>query len=55
VLDCGEEPGAALAALRRGVKRVRLAGPPETLRRVSDIALQLGAVVEPQASGAPHA
>jgi hypothetical protein len=46
VLDCGEEPGAALAALRRGVKRIRLAGPSETIRRVRDIAAQLGAVVE---------
>ena len=46
VLDCGEEPGVALAALRRGVKRIRLAGAPETVRRVSDIAAQLGAVVE---------
>jgi hypothetical protein len=50
VLDCGEEPGAALAALRRGVKRVRLGGDPEARRRVADIAAQLGAVVEPNES-----
>jgi hypothetical protein len=47
VLDCGEEPGAALAALRRGVRRIRLGGDPEARRRVADIAAQLGAVIEP--------
>jgi hypothetical protein len=47
VLDCGEEPGAALAALRRGVRHVRLAGPPDTIGRIGEIAAQLGAVVEP--------
>jgi hypothetical protein len=46
VLDCGDVPGAALAALRRGVKHVKLSGTAETLRRVSDVAAQLGAVVE---------
>jgi hypothetical protein len=51
VLDCGDEPGAALAALRRGVRHVRLAGKPETLRRVSDIAAQLGAVLETNETG----
>jgi hypothetical protein len=51
LLDCGDEPGAALAALRRGVRHVRLAGKPETLRRISDIAAQLGAVLETNETG----
>ena len=46
VLDCGDQPGAALAALRRGVKRVKLSGEPEAVRRVGEIAAQFGAVVE---------
>jgi hypothetical protein len=50
VLDCGDEPGAALAALRRGVKRIRLGGDAEARRRVADIAAQLGGVVEPNDS-----
>jgi hypothetical protein len=46
VLDCGDSPGHALAALRAGVKRFRLRGGPEVLRRVADIANQLGAELE---------
>ncbi|MBI4184420.1 MAG: hypothetical protein HY521_10520 [Proteobacteria bacterium] len=43
VLDCGDRPGAALAALRAGVSCVRLAGPAGVRRRVAEIAAQLGA------------
>lgn len=43
VLDCGDAPGHALAALRAGVKRIRLRAAPEVLARVADIAGQLGA------------
>ncbi|MBX6366406.1 MAG: hypothetical protein IRZ04_00415 [Rhodospirillales bacterium] len=46
VLDCGDAPGAALAALRRGVRRVRLCGDPAAIGRVAEIAARLGAVVE---------
>jgi hypothetical protein len=47
VLDCADEPGAALAALRRGVRRVRFSGHPEAARRLAKIAAQLGAAIEP--------
>jgi hypothetical protein len=47
VLDCADEPGAALGALRAGVKRVRFAGHREAAARLADIAGQRGAVVEP--------
>ncbi len=43
VLDCGDAPGHALAALRAGVRRIRLRAAPEVLARVADIAGQLGA------------
>jgi hypothetical protein len=46
VLDCGEEPGAALAALRAGVPRIRFAGAAEMRARLAAIATQLGAAVE---------
>lgn len=46
VLDCGDAPGHALAALRAGVKRIRLRGPSDVLARVADIAGQYGAVLD---------
>ncbi|HEV2547054.1 MAG TPA: hypothetical protein VGU20_06945 [Stellaceae bacterium] len=46
VLDCGEEPGSALAALRAGVPRIRFTGAVETRARLAAIAAQLGAAVE---------
>lgn len=46
VLDCGDAPGLALAALDAGLPAVRLAAASETLRRLDDIAAQRGARVE---------
>jgi len=46
VLDCGEEPGTALAALRAGVPRIRFTGAAETRERLAAIAAQRGAAVE---------
>ena len=43
VLDCGEFPGHALAAIAAGVRRVRLSAAPEVLEKVADIARQAGA------------
>ncbi len=43
VLDCGDNPGWALAALRVGIKRIVLDGNPEARRRVAAIARRLGA------------
>ncbi|WP_192884599.1 hypothetical protein [Paramagnetospirillum kuznetsovii] len=45
VLDCGAAPGHALAALRAGVKAVRLDASPETLRAVGEIATALGSTL----------
>jgi hypothetical protein len=49
VLDCGDEAGTALGALRAGVKRVRFAGTEEAAVRLADIAGQLGAAIEREA------
>jgi len=45
VLDCGDEPGRALAALRQGVTIVALGGKPAARRKVAAIAEQAGATV----------
>lgn len=46
VLDCGDEAGTALAALRHGLAIVRFAGRPEAAERLRDIARSLGAAIE---------
>jgi hypothetical protein len=46
VLDCADEPGTTLNALRHGLKRVRFVGGAQTLKRLRDIALQLNAEIE---------
>lgn len=43
VLDCGDSPGLALAALRDGAKLIRFAGG--TAAKIADIAAQYGAAV----------
>ncbi|TAN64386.1 MAG: hypothetical protein EPN20_08430 [Magnetospirillum sp.] len=46
VLDCGSAPGHALAALRAGVKSVRIDAPAETLAALTEIAAALGAAIQ---------
>jgi len=46
VLDCGDAPGHALAALRAGCRGIRLRAAAATLSRVGGIAAALGATVE---------
>jgi hypothetical protein len=43
VLDCGDMPGHALAALRDGVAAIRFSG--DTAAKIADIAAQYGALV----------
>ena len=42
VLDCGDEPGAALAAIRARVEAAIFTGRPDVARRLADIAGQQG-------------
>jgi len=42
VLDCGEDPGYALAAIRTGLKAIVFAGNAEAKSRISDIAQRSG-------------
>ena len=46
VLDCADEAGTALGALRHGLKRVRFTGNPEAAGRLAEIARALGAEIE---------
>ena len=47
VLECGDSPGLALAALRAGVPLVRVSGlADEARRKLDDIARQAGARLE---------
>jgi hypothetical protein len=45
-LDCADEPGTVLAALRCGFRLARFTGAEETRARLDDIARQTGARVE---------
>ena len=38
VFDCGDDPGLALAALRQGLKVVRIEAPREIFEKIADIA-----------------
>jgi hypothetical protein len=46
VLDCGEDAGFALAALRHGIERIRVSLPAGTRARIADIARQYGATLD---------
>jgi hypothetical protein len=41
VLDCGDEAGTAMAALRRGFRRVRFSGPPAVAEKLRQMGLGL--------------
>lgn len=43
IIDCGDAPGLALAALRDGAEAVRVDAPPRALAAIEEIAGQLGA------------
>lgn len=46
VLDCGDDPGLALNALRHGVKHIRVDVPRDVRRRIADIAARCGAELD---------
>ncbi|MGD9614160.1 MAG: hypothetical protein AB7H90_14465 [Alphaproteobacteria bacterium] len=52
LLDCGDDAGAAQAALRAGVEAIVFSGPAEIVERLADIARQRGCRV---LSGRPGA
>jgi len=46
LLDCGDAPGHALAALRAGLPAIRFHGPRRVREKIAAIARQCGATVE---------
>ena len=48
VLDCGDRPGTALAALRAGLPAIRLRARGDILDKVTEIARRQGAAVNPK-------
>ena len=56
ILDCGCDPGTALAALREGVRTIAVDVPNEVRAKIEDIARQLGGTVlagTPSCEGTP--
>lgn len=45
LIDCGDDPGLVMAALRTGCARIAFAGPEDAAVRLSQMAEQLGATV----------
>jgi hypothetical protein len=43
VIDCGDDPGLVMAALRVGCRRLAFTGPPRVAARLADMASQAGA------------
>jgi len=43
ILDCGDQPGAVMAALRQGLTTVRFSGPKSTAEVLAELADQYGA------------
>lgn len=48
ILDCGADAGAALAAIREGVKTICYSGSPATRRRLNEIATVAGVSIRPR-------
>jgi hypothetical protein len=50
LIDCGDDAGIAMAALRTGCRRLSFAGAADTARRLAEMAEQLDAVLVHEAS-----
>ena len=46
ILDCADEAGTAMGALRRGIRRIRFTGPPEVAAKLAAIAAAQGAALD---------
>ncbi|HET6519002.1 MAG TPA: hypothetical protein VFG47_04180 [Geminicoccaceae bacterium] len=55
IVDCGDDPGLALGALRTGCRDVAFSGAAEPARRLADIAAQLGARLRHETGPPPRA
>jgi hypothetical protein len=53
VLDCGDDAGLAMAALRTGCRRLAFSGPAAVSQRLAEMAAQLGAWYRHEAEAPP--
>jgi hypothetical protein len=51
LIDCGDDAGLVMAALRTGCRRIAFSGTAELGRRLADMAEQLGAALVVEAHG----
>ena len=51
LIDCGDDAGLVMAALRTGCRRIAFSGSAELGRRLADMAEQLGAALLVEAQG----
>jgi hypothetical protein len=49
ILDCADEAGTAMGALRRGIRRIRFTGQPEVAAKLAAIASEQGAALDEDA------
>jgi hypothetical protein len=45
LIDCGDDPGIVMAALRTGCRRLVFSGPADVAERLADMAAQSGATL----------
>ena len=45
LIDCGDDPGLVMAALRTGCRKLAFSGAADTARRLGDMAQQTGAIL----------
>ncbi|MGH6904956.1 MAG: hypothetical protein ACREIR_19705 [Geminicoccaceae bacterium] len=45
LIDCGDDPGIAMAALRTGCRRLNFTGDAATAQRLGEMAEQVGAIL----------
>jgi hypothetical protein len=53
VVDCGEDAGLAMAALRTGCRRLAFSGPAAVSQRLAEMAAELGAWYRHEAQAPP--
>jgi hypothetical protein len=51
VIDCGDDAGLAMAALRTGSRDLLFTGPPRVAAKLADMAAQLGGQVRQELRG----
>ena len=53
VIDCGDDPGLVMAALRTGCRKLAFSGAAELSQRLADMAAQAGAELAHESVPAP--